>query len=129
MPSARMLTARMVPVRVILVPGMLDADKCIDHAVVVFDVLRATTTMAAALDAGAVAIRVFASLDACRQAAREFAGPKLTLGEKDCLPPADFDLGNSPGDCDVARCGGKTLFMSTSNGTRALLAARAARVL
>jgi 2-phosphosulfolactate phosphatase len=38
------------------------------------------------------------------------------------LPIDGFDLGNSPGSCTPALCRGKTLVMTTTNGTRAILA-------
>src|SRR4051794_2011437 len=57
---------------VVSLPRMLTEDHVRDRVVVVFDVLRATTTIAAALDAGAREIRVFASLDAARLAAAEY---------------------------------------------------------
>jgi 2-phosphosulfolactate phosphatase len=119
----------MIPLRVILLPSLLTESDIVDRTVVVFDVLRATTTIANALRAGAKAIRVFDSLDAARAAARVFDGPKLLAGEQECLPPADFDLGNSPGDFTAERCVNRTIFMSTTNGTRALVAARRARTL
>ncbi len=98
---------------------------------VVFDVLRATTTMAAALDAGVEAIHIFDHLDAARTAAARWTGPgpKLLCGEHRCLPPSDFDLGNSPGVFAPEIHRGQTVFMSTTNGTRAILAARGAAVL
>ncbi len=92
----------------------------------VFDVLRATTTIAAAIHAGVREIRVFGSLDDARTAAGAFVGGRILSGEHGCLPPDDFDCGNSPGDYTAARCAGKTMFLSTTNGTRALVAARRA---
>ena len=116
----------MIPVRVVSLPAMLKPDDYQGRTVVVFDVLRATTTMAAAIDAGVREIRVFDSIGACQLAAGGCSDLKLIAGEKDCLPPEGFDLGNSPGDYVAERCGGKTMFMSTTNGTRALHAARGA---
>ena len=108
---------------------MLTDEHVRDRVVVVFDVLRATTPIAAALAAGAEQIRVFDSLDAARSAAAAFAGDKLLCGELKCLPPPGFDLGNSPGTYLRDRVAGKTIFLSTTNGTRALVAARRASVL
>jgi 2-phosphosulfolactate phosphatase len=93
------------------------------RAVVVFDVLRATTTIVSALAAGAREVRVFGSLDEASSAASGFDGLKLLCGEKNCLPPNGFDLGNSPGDFSRARVVGRTVFMCTTNGTRAIAAA------
>jgi 2-phosphosulfolactate phosphatase len=119
----------MKSVRVVILPSLLEPVDLLERAVVVFDVLRATTTMTAALAHGAAAIRVFGSNDAARTAHAEFDGPKLLAGEVRTLPPLGFDLGNSPGDFTFERCSGKTLFMSTTNGTKALVAARSAGTL
>jgi 2-phosphosulfolactate phosphatase len=94
------------------------------RAVVVFDVLRATTTIVTAIANGAKEVRVFESLDAARLAAGEFDGPKLLAGESRCLPPPGFDLGNSPGDFTAEHVKDKTIFLSTTNGTRAIVAAQ-----
>ena len=115
-------------VDVVLLPTDLDPARLPDRAVAVFDVLRATTSITAALSVGVVEVRVFGDLDECRQAAAAFGGPKLTCGERHTLPPPDFDLGNSPG-LFTAQHAGKTLFMTTTNGTRAIVAARSAAVM
>lgn len=103
---------------------MLRDEHVRNRVVVVFDVLRATTTIAAALSAGAKQIRVFDSLDAARSA---FIGEELLCGETRCLKPPGFDLGNSPAMYSGKIVSGKTLLLSTTNGTRALVAAREAK--
>lgn len=95
---------------------------------VVLDVLRATTTMSAAIANGATAIRVFAELEEAVAAHAAFPGPKLLAGERGCLAPEGFDLGNSPGTFVRERVEGHTIFMSTTNGTRAIHACRRARL-
>lgn len=112
---------------VVLLPRDLEPDLVRDRSVVVFDVLRATTTITAAFAAGVTEVRIFPELDAARTAAGEFSGKRLLCGETACLPPPGFDLGNSPGQF-VADHAGATLFMCTTNGTRAIIAARAAPV-
>jgi 2-phosphosulfolactate phosphatase len=112
---------------VALLPRDLDPELIRSRSLVVFDVLRATTSMAAALAAGVAEIRVFDRLDAARAAAGGFEGRRLLCGEEACLPPAGFDLGNSPGAFRSASHAGGTLFMCTTNGTRALVAAGQAR--
>jgi 2-phosphosulfolactate phosphatase len=99
--------------------------------VVVFDVLRATTSIAAALAAGVKEIHVFGGTALAAEAARAAGRDGVLLcGEERCLPPAGFDLGNSPGAFDPSRHAGRTAYLSTTNGTRAILAARgAARIL
>jgi 2-phosphosulfolactate phosphatase len=115
-------------VDVVLLPRDLKSEHLRDRACVVFDVLRATTTMAAALAAGVEEIRLFDNLDAARTAAAAYDKPRLLCGEAQCVAPAGFDLGNSPGQF-LAAHRGATVFMCTTNGTRALLAAREAAVL
>jgi 2-phosphosulfolactate phosphatase len=112
-------------VDVALLPGDLAVAE--DDVVVVFDVLRATTSMIVALAAGSPAIHIFDTIDEALQAAGRFGGPRLLAGEVQCLPPAGFDLGNSP--AGFADCSGSTIFLATTNGTRAIIAARAARTI
>ena len=113
---------------VVLLPQHLQQAHLRERVVVVFDVLRATTTMAAALAAGVAEIRVFGDLDSARAAAAGAGQGALLCGEANCLPPPGFDLGNSPGAFSRALHAGRTLYMSTSNGTRAIVAAREAPV-
>src|SRR5688500_4961763 len=108
--------------QVVLLPSELKPGQLNGRACVVFDVLRATTTMAAALAAGVEEIRLFGDLDSARQAAGAFSGRKLLCGESRCVMPEGFDLGNSPGQF-TSHHRGATMFMCTTNGTRALLAA------
>src|SRR4051812_17496216 len=125
-PVSRELTMK---IDVVPLPRMLTDEQVRDRVVVVFDVLRATTTIAAALASGAREIRVFDSLDAAQAAWRQYNGDKLLCGESKCLPPPGFDLGNSPGAYQGKLVSDKTLFLSTTNGTRALVAARKAELL
>ena len=115
-------------VDLVVLPSELRPEHLAGKAAVVFDVLRATTSMTAALTAGVREIRVFDTLDAARGAAKEFAGPRILCGEERCLAPAGFDLGNSPGAFSGDHAG-RTIFMCTTNGTRAILAARGAAML
>lgn len=107
---------------VVLLPRDLQAGQLAGRCVVVFDVLRATTTMCAALDAGISEIRIFGTIEEAAAARHAFAGPALLCGEIKALPPAGFDLGNSPRQFDPARHAGRAMFLSTTNGTRAILA-------
>ena len=111
---------------VVLLPKQLEPHHLDGRTVVVFDVLRATTTVAAALAAGVGEIRVFGSLAEAARAAAAHEGARILCGEENCLPPAGFDLGNSPGAFRREMHAGRTAYMSTTNGTRAIVAARAA---
>jgi 2-phosphosulfolactate phosphatase len=89
--------------------------------VVVIDVLRASSTITAALAAGAREVRCFGSVSEARRARRTMGGrPVLLCGERNSRKVRGFDLGNSPGDFTPGRCAGRTPLMTTTNGTRAL---------
>jgi 2-phosphosulfolactate phosphatase len=107
-------------VDVVLHPRELKPEHLIGRAVAVFDVLRATTTLTAAIAAGAKEVRAFDSVESARAAAGKFEGAKLLCGELHTLPPEGFDLGNSPGDYTPERVKDRTIFFSTTNGTRAI---------
>jgi 2-phosphosulfolactate phosphatase len=103
---------------------------------VVFDVLRATSTMVTALANGAEAIMPVAEISEALAVRQRLPGA-LLAGERDGVRieghltgGVSFDLGNSPREFSAARVGGKTIAMTTTNGTRALRAcAPAAAVL
>ncbi len=111
---------------VVLSPQQLQTGELRDKTVVVFDVLRATTTMVSALAAGVKEIHALASLDDARNAAAQCHEPKILCGEERCYKPHDFDLGNSPGAFSNMHHVGQIIFMATTNGTRAILSARGA---
>jgi 2-phosphosulfolactate phosphatase len=114
---------------VVLLPRDLRPEHLAGKAVVVFDVLRATTSMTAALAAGVREIRIFGDLEAALVAGRAFPGPHLLCGERQAMKPPGFDLGNSPAAFKRDLHQNTTLFMSTTNGTRAILAAKGASVI
>ena len=99
-------------------------------AAVVIDVLRATTTIAWALQNGAEAVEAFADLDALDAAAEAWpAERRLRAGERGGRRLEGFDLGNSPLAVTPDVVGGKRMFMSTTNGTRSLAAVQAVPLL
>ncbi len=51
----------------------------------------------------------------------------VLAGEKSCLKPGDFYLGNSPREFLSEKVGGATVLLATTNGTRAAAKARVAR--
>lgn len=102
--------------------GLASADVA-GRAVAVVDVLRATTTICAALDHGARAIIVAAEIDdAARLAQSLDRKDVLLMGERGGKAIPGFALGNSPREMTAEVVAGKTLVMTTTNGTRALLA-------
>ena len=100
---------------------------CAGGIAVVIDVLRASTTMITALARGAARVVPVAGIDEARRLAAE-AGPTALLGgERGGVRIAGFDLGNSPLEYSAARVTGRTVVITTTNGTAALTAARGAR--
>ena len=88
---------------------------------VVIDVLRATTTISWALNNGADSIQVFSDLDLLKDTARGWdVDKRLMLAERGGKKIKGFDLGNSPLSVTKEKVKGKRLFMSTTNGTKAL---------
>jgi 2-phosphosulfolactate phosphatase len=88
---------------------------------VVIDVLRATTTIATALNAGAEAVQTFSDLKTLMQVSDTWQPEKrLRAGERGGAKVEGCDLGNSPLDCTPDLMKGRRLFISTTNGTRAL---------
>jgi 2-phosphosulfolactate phosphatase len=90
---------------------------------VVVDVMRATSAIAQALASG------YRRVYCCREvedalALRERLGEGLLGGERNAVKIAGFDIGASPREVLEPR--GETLIYSTTNGTRAVLAAAAA---
>jgi 2-phosphosulfolactate phosphatase len=89
--------------------------------VAVVDVLRATTTIATALANGAAGvIPVAEPEDAIALGHRLGRDRVLFCGERDSVGIEGFDLDNSPASFTPGAVAGKTLVMTTSNGTRAL---------
>ena len=89
-------------------------------AAIVVDVLRATSTIAQALAAGYERILCCGEIEQARALRRELPD-SLLGGERNAVRIEGFDVGASPREFIEARA--KTLILSTTNGTRAILAA------
>jgi 2-phosphosulfolactate phosphatase len=101
-------------------PELTPADKVPDCAIAI-DVLRATTTIATALNAGAEAVQAFSDIEKLLQVSEQWPTDKrLRAGERGGAAVSGCDMGNSPLDCTPERVQGRRLFISTTNGTRAL---------
>lgn len=101
-------------------PELTPTDKLPECAVVI-DVLRATSTIATALAAGAEAVQAFQDIDRLMEFSDTWLPEKrLRAGERGGEKVAGCDLGNSPLDCTYEVVYDKRLFISTTNGTRAL---------
>ena len=103
-----------------LVPAALG-----DATALVIDVLRASTSIITALANGCAGVVPVGDPDSARHRAAASPGA-LVAGERHGDPLEGFDLGNSPLEFTRERVGGRTVFLTTSNGTAALLAVRVA---
>jgi 2-phosphosulfolactate phosphatase len=93
---------------------------------VVFDILRATSSMITAVAHGAREIHPVQTLEEAF-ALRDELGGGLLAGERNGERPDRFDFGNSP--LEFLNCRGNRIIWTTTNGTVALRACeRAARV-
>ena len=101
-------------------PELTPPDTLPDCAVVI-DVLRATSTIATALKVGSEAVQTFSSLEELIEAGKQWPPEKrLLAGERGGAKVEGCDLGNSPLDCTPELMADKRLFLTTTNGTRAL---------
>ncbi|MBA3342709.1 MAG: 2-phosphosulfolactate phosphatase [Gemmatimonadaceae bacterium] len=98
------------------------------RVVAVIDVLRASTTIAVALSNGARSVIPVESAEEAMTTAKRFGhGEVMMAGERRMLPIPGFDAGNSPGDFTPETVSGRTVLISTTNGTAALMALQGAR--
>jgi len=101
-------------------PEATPTDHLPDCAVVI-DVLRATTTIATALNAGADSVQAFSDIDKLLKVSEAWESEKrLRAGERGGKTVEGCDLGNSPLEFNADRVEGRRVFISTTNGTRAL---------
>jgi 2-phosphosulfolactate phosphatase len=91
----------------------------VNHAIVVIiDVLRATSTIATALHNGAKCVIPVDSVAKCIELGRQIDG--ITAGERDGMIAEGLEHGNSPFEYPREFVGGKTLVLTTTNGTKLL---------
>lgn len=112
---------------VVFTPAGLSPAEAQGRCVFVIDILRMGTTTCAALTHGARAVVPVASTEEALRLAQTL-GPEETLlaGERNCLRIPGFALGNSPLEMTAEAVRGKTVIMTTTNGTGALLTVSAA---
>ncbi len=99
------------------------------RAVAVIDVIRATTTITMALHQGCAGVIPVRTLSEARTVARRLGKGALLAGERGAERAAGFDLGNSPAEYGRERVKGKTVVLTTTNGTRTFQAASGAQVI
>ena len=101
-----------------LSPALLHLYDVSSSIVVIIDVLRATSTIATALYNGAKNIIPVDSVAECIRIGRQIEG--ITAGERDGQIAEGLKHGNSPFEYPNSFIGGKTLVLTTTNGTKLL---------
>ena len=100
-------------------PSLLHLYDIKNSIVVIIDVFRATSTIAAALHNGANAIIPIDSVDACIELGTRLPN-SITAGERDGKVAPGLQYGNSPLEYSPDFIKDKTLLLTTTNGTRLL---------
>jgi 2-phosphosulfolactate phosphatase len=103
----------------VLSPALLHLYNLNDSVVVIIDVFRATSTIATALYNGARKIIPVAQVEECMRLGRELEG-SITAGERDGKVIEGLQYGNSPAEYYRSFIEGKTLVLTTTNGTKLL---------
>lgn len=102
----------------VLSPRLLDIYDINNCILVVIDVFRATSTIATALYNGAARIIPVDSVELCIELGKSTGG--ITAGERDGKVIKGLEYGNSPAEYPRSFIEGKTLVLTTTNGTRLL---------
>jgi 2-phosphosulfolactate phosphatase len=102
----------------VLSPALLNLYDVSNSIVVIIDVLRATSTICTALQNGAAKVIPVASVDDCIRIGAELNA--ITAGERDGKIIEGLQYGNSPFDYPKDFVQGKTLVLTTTNGTKLL---------
>lgn len=104
---------------VCLTPALLPLFNIESSIVVVIDIFRATSSICYGIDNGATAIIPVAKVEECA-AYREKGLDYLLAAERDGKVVEGFDFGNSPFSYTKEKVAGKTIVLTTTNGTHAL---------
>lgn len=101
-----------------LSPALLHLYDVNNAIVVIIDVLRATSTIATALYNGAKCVIPVDSVSRCIELGKQIEG--ITAGERDGKVAEGLEYGNSPFEYPRDFIAGKTLVLTTTNGTKLL---------
>jgi len=101
-----------------LSPALLGLYDVSNSIVVIIDVLRATSTIATALHNGAKEIIPVDSVRECIRIGKQISA--ITAGERDGKVAEGLEHGNSPFEYPESFIGGRTLVLTTTNGTKLL---------
>jgi 2-phosphosulfolactate phosphatase len=115
-----------VALDVCLTPALIPLYNVEDYIVVVIDIFRATSSICYGIENGAEAIIPVSEVEEC-SAYREKGLDYLLAAERNGEVVAGFDFGNSPFAYAAEKVAGKTVVLTTTNGTHALHLSRKAK--
>ncbi|WDF55498.1 2-phosphosulfolactate phosphatase [Mucilaginibacter sp. KACC 22063] len=111
---------------VCLSPALLPLYKVEEYIVVIIDIFRATSSICYGIENGAEAIIPVSQVEECA-AYREKGTEYMLAAERNGSVVEGFDFGNSPFSYTKEKVAGKTVVLTTTNGTHALHLSRAAK--
>jgi len=111
---------------VCLTPALIPLYKVDDYVVVIIDIFRAASSICYGIENGAAAIIPVSQVEECA-AYREKSQDYLLAAERDGKVVEGFDFGNSPFSYIKEIVEGKTVVLTTTNGTHALHLSRLAK--
>jgi 2-phosphosulfolactate phosphatase len=109
---------------VCLTPLLIPLYNVEDHIVVIIDIFRATSSICYGIENGAEAIIPVSEIEEC-EAYRHHG--HLLAAERNGEVVTGFDFGNSPFSYTKEKVAGKTIVLTTTNGTQALHLSRSAK--
>ncbi|MDR6225680.1 2-phosphosulfolactate phosphatase [Desmospora profundinema] len=105
----------------------IDTDRLAGSIAVVIDVLLATTTLYAIVEAGARRVFPVGSMEEAVELRKRLNSPRMrTGGEENGLLIEGFDFGPFPDEFTAENTGGNDIVFLTTNGTRAIAKAQSA---
>ena len=113
-------------VNVCLTPALIHLYNIEDYVVVIIDIFRATSSICYGIENGTIAIIPVAEIEEC-EAFRKKGSGYLLAAERDGKVVTGFDFGNSPFSYTKEKVAGKTVVLTTTNGTQALHLSRKAK--
>lgn len=116
----------MTNLQVCLTPALIPLFKVDEYIVVIIDIFRATTSICYGIDNGAEAIIPVSQVEECL-AYQEIHPEYLLAAERNGEVVDGFDFGNSPFSYTKEKVNGKTIVLTTTNGTHALHLSRSAK--
>ena len=111
---------------VCLSPALISCYNVEEYIVVIIDIFRATSSVCYGIENGAEAIIPVAEVEEC-EAYRENYPGYLLAAERDGKIVEGFNFGNSPFSYAKEKVTGKTVVLTTTNGTQALHKSRTAK--